>query len=58
MDIRDIYEEEKVIRNSVATIRILRPVLTPEEREHRMKAVYKAAEEILKEVERKQCLQQ
>lgn len=35
------------------TVRVFSPILTEEERKKRMKAIYKAAENLLKEVERR-----
>lgn len=44
------FEQVKTIERPNAKIRISRPQLTAEEREKRMKAIYKAAESLLKEV--------
>lgn len=46
---KDTYSEIKVISFPNMTARIHRPELTPEERERRMAAIYKAAANLLKE---------
>lgn len=52
MKSQDTYTLEKVIETENFIIRIHRPVLTEDERERRMKQIHKAAESLLKEVER------
>lgn len=48
---QDTYGEPTVLEYPGAIIRVYRPVLSDEEQARRMKQVYKAAEELLKDVE-------
>jgi hypothetical protein len=45
---KDIYEEPITYIYPNAVVRVYRPILTPEERERRMKAIAKSAAELLK----------
>ena len=45
---QDTYQEVQVIKFPNMTARIYRPILTAEEKEKRMKAIHKAAAELLK----------
>lgn len=45
---KDTYKEIRTFRDSKAIIKVYSPILTDEEREMRMKELYKAAENILR----------
>lgn len=49
----DTYHEPILIETPGAIIRVYHPVLTDQERNRRMKAIYNASAALLKEVERK-----
>lgn len=53
MAVADTYQEAKVIKFEGMTVRVFSPVLSPEERNKRMKAIQKAAMELLMDAERK-----
>jgi hypothetical protein len=44
----DTYEEPKIIAFSNMVVRIYRPILTPDEKEKRMKSIRNAAARLLK----------
>ncbi len=48
MKAQDTYKEPIVIQTDGAIIRVYRPELSPEEHEIRMKAIYRAAESLLR----------
>lgn len=49
---QDTYGEPTVFEYPNAIVRVYRPILSEDEQARRMKQVYKAAEELLKDVER------
>lgn len=50
---QDTYGEPTVFEYPNAIVRVYRPILSDEEQARRMKQIHKAAEELLKDVERK-----
>ena len=50
MNTPDTYKEPIVFHYPNAIVRVYRPELTPEERTRRMKAIYRHASNLLKEV--------
>lgn len=44
----DTYEFDREIKTENAVVRVYRPIITEEERNRRMKAIYKSAEALLK----------
>ncbi len=44
----DTYADPIIFNFPNATVRVFRPILTPEERERRMKILYNAAADLLK----------
>ena len=50
---RDVYKETRVFEYPNAIVRVRIPDITEEEHERRMKAVRKAAEAVLREVNKK-----
>ena len=53
MAVADTYQEAKVIKFEGMTVRVFSPVLSPEERNKRMKAIQKVAMDLLMDAERK-----
>ena len=49
---QDTYGEPTVFEYPNAIVRVYRPILSDEEQARRMKQIHKAAEELLKDVER------
>ena len=49
---QDTYGEPTVFEYPNAIVRVCRPILSDEEQARRMKHVYKAAEELLKDVQK------
>ena len=45
---QDVYQEPIIMNMQGCVARIYRPILTPEERAKRMKAIHDAAEKVLK----------
>lgn len=48
MKVPDTYGEPIIFNFPNATVRVFHPILTPEERERRMKIIHNAAAELLK----------
>lgn len=48
MKVSDTYQEPILIESSNCIIRVYRPILSPEERERRMKRIHDAAAEVIK----------
>ena len=48
----DTYGEPTVLEYPNAIVRVYRPILSDEEQTRRMRQVYKAAEELLKDVQK------
>lgn len=53
MAVVDTYQEAKIIKFDGMMVRVFSPVLSPEERNKRMKAIQKAAMNLLMDAERK-----
>lgn len=49
---QDTYGEPTVLEYPNAIVRVYRPILSDEEQARRMRQVYKAAEELLKDVQK------
>lgn len=50
----DTYKEPVIIKTAKCTVKIMRPELSEEEREKRMKEIERAAAELLLSIERKE----
>ena len=50
---KDTYKEAILIESPGAVIRVYHPELTDHERNRRMKAIYKASADLLKDIERR-----
>lgn len=48
MKSQDVYEEPIILKFDNATVRVFRPILTPEERERRMRKIHDSAANLLK----------
>lgn len=52
MKAQDTYKEPIIIHTKGAIIRVFRPELSPEEREIRMKEIYRAAQSLLRSMQK------